>query len=130
MPESKINRHLKEIIDSMTEGLMVAAPDGTILMVNKAFEEIMGFSREEIVGRSCAVLSCDACAASRSASKKGWCDLFEQGAAAEEKTALVDALRQAGGNQSRAAALLGVTRVTVWHRMKKHGIDVRKLVTA
>ena len=54
------------------------------------------------------------------------------GSAAEfdEKTALINALRQAGGNQSQAAALLGVTRVTVWHRMKKHGIDVRKLITA
>ena len=49
---------------------------------------------------------------------------------ADEKTALVNALRQAGGNQSQAAALLGVSRVTVWHRMKKYGIDVHKLVTA
>jgi len=42
----------------------------------------------------------------------------------------MEALRQTGGNQSKAAALLGVTRVTVWHRMKKHGIDVQKLITA
>jgi transcriptional regulator of acetoin/glycerol metabolism len=49
---------------------------------------------------------------------------------ADEKTALMEALRQTGGNQSKAAALLGVTRVTVWHRMKKHGIDVQKLITA
>ena len=48
----------------------------------------------------------------------------------DEKTALVNALRQSGGNQSQAAALLGVSRVTVWHRMKKHGIDVHKLITA
>jgi len=47
---------------------------------------------------------------------------------AEERNTLIDALRQTGGNQSRAAALLGVSRVTVWHRMKKYGIDVRKLV--
>ena len=48
----------------------------------------------------------------------------------DEKTALINALRQAGGNQSQAAALLGVSRVTVWHRMKKYGIDVHKLITA
>jgi transcriptional regulator with PAS, ATPase and Fis domain len=47
----------------------------------------------------------------------------------DEKTALINALRQAGGNQSQAAALLKVSRVTVWHRMKKYGIDVHKLVT-
>ena len=42
----------------------------------------------------------------------------------------MDALRQTQGNQSQAAALLGISRVTVWHRMKKYGIDVRKLITA
>jgi two-component system response regulator HydG len=47
----------------------------------------------------------------------------------DEKEALINALRTAGGNQSQAAALLGVSRVTVWHRMKKYGIDVHKLVT-
>jgi transcriptional regulator with GAF, ATPase, and Fis domain len=49
---------------------------------------------------------------------------------ADEKTTLIAALRQTGGNQSQAAALLGVSRVTVWHRMKRYGIDVRKLITA
>jgi transcriptional regulator of acetoin/glycerol metabolism len=39
-----------------------------------------------------------------------------------ERTALVDALHQADGNQTRAAEILGVSRVTVWKRMKKHGI--------
>ena len=47
----------------------------------------------------------------------------------DEKAALIAALRQAGGNQSRAAVLLGVSRITVWHRMKKYGIDVHKLIT-
>ncbi len=35
---------------------------------------------------------------------------------------LVDALERADGNQSAAAALLGVSRVTVWNRMKRYGI--------
>jgi two-component system, NtrC family, response regulator HydG len=81
MKEQKIFRYLKEIINTMNDGLMVASPDGTILMVNQAFEKIMGYSREEIIGRSCTTLSCDACANARSAGKKQWCELFEQGAA-------------------------------------------------
>lgn len=44
-----------------------------------------------------------------------------------EKIALVDALKQTGGNQTQAARLLGINRVTVWNRMKKYGIDLRKL---
>ena len=81
MQEQKINRYLKEIINTMNDGLMVASPDGTILMVNQAFEKIMGYSREEVIGRSCAILNCDTCATARSEGKSQWCDLFEQGAA-------------------------------------------------
>ncbi len=44
-----------------------------------------------------------------------------------ERQALIDALRATGGNQTRAAALLGVTRTTVWNRIRKYGIDVRKI---
>jgi PAS domain S-box-containing protein len=47
-----------------------------------------------------------------------------------QKEALVAALRQAGGNQTQAARLLGVNRVTVWNRMKKYGIDLRKIINA
>ncbi|MDF1591968.1 MAG: sigma 54-interacting transcriptional regulator [Desulfobacterales bacterium] len=41
-----------------------------------------------------------------------------------EKKALVTALRRSKGNQSQAARILGVNRVTVWNRMKKYGIDL------
>jgi two-component system, NtrC family, response regulator HydG len=81
MDEQKINRHWKAIINTMNDGLMVVSPDGTILMVNEAFEKIMGYDREELIGRSCALLHCDTCAAARSGGKDKWCDLFEQEAA-------------------------------------------------
>ncbi|MDT8379205.1 MAG: sigma 54-interacting transcriptional regulator [Desulfotignum sp.] len=44
-----------------------------------------------------------------------------------EKADLVNALRQADGNQTRAAEILGVSRVTVWKRMKKHGVALKSL---
>jgi len=37
---------------------------------------------------------------------------------------LVDVLKKTGGNQSEAARILGVSRVTVWKRIKKYGIDL------
>jgi len=46
----------------------------------------------------------------------------------DEKSTLIHALRKARGNQSEAARLLGVSRVTVWHRMKRYGIDLEKTV--
>ena len=47
---------------------------------------------------------------------------------ADERTALIEALIQCRGNQSQAARMLGVNRVTVWHRIKKHGIDIQDLL--
>ncbi len=43
-----------------------------------------------------------------------------------EKRRLVAALEQSGGNRSEAARILGVSRVTVWNRMKKYGIRLRQ----
>jgi two-component system response regulator HydG len=45
-----------------------------------------------------------------------------------QKRELIDALRESGGNQSEAARLLGVSRVTVWNRIKKLKIDLRRTV--
>ena len=45
-----------------------------------------------------------------------------------EKEALIEALRRTNGNQTRAARLLGVNRVTVWNRMRKYGVDLRKVL--
>ncbi len=44
----------------------------------------------------------------------------------EGRTELIRVLREAGGNQSRAAKMLGVSRVTVWKRIKKYGIDINR----
>ena len=47
-----------------------------------------------------------------------------------EKEALIRALRQSNGNQSQAARILGVNRVTVWNRMKKYGIDLKRVMVS
>jgi two-component system response regulator HydG len=39
-----------------------------------------------------------------------------------QKRQLKDALARAKGNQSMAAKILGVSRVTVWNRMKRLGL--------
>jgi transcriptional regulator with PAS, ATPase and Fis domain len=42
------------------------------------------------------------------------------------REALINALRQARGNRTETARLLGVSRVTVWKQMKKYKIDLFK----
>ncbi|MBT6337916.1 MAG: hypothetical protein HOJ48_01325, partial [Desulfobacula sp.] len=39
---------------------------------------------------------------------------------------LINALRQTNGNQSQAAHILGINRVTVWNRIKKYNINLKK----
>ncbi|MGD9366393.1 MAG: sigma 54-interacting transcriptional regulator [Desulfobacteraceae bacterium] len=46
-----------------------------------------------------------------------------------KKIELLEVLEKTGGNQSQAAKLLGVTRVTVWNRMKRYGISAKKGIT-
>ncbi len=43
----------------------------------------------------------------------------------EGRKKMIETLRQVGGNQSEAARILGVSRVTVWKRIKKYGIDLK-----
>lgn len=45
-----------------------------------------------------------------------------------KKKKLVASLEKAGGNQSEAARILGVSRVTVWNQMKKYGIRLKRKI--
>jgi PAS domain S-box-containing protein len=47
-----------------------------------------------------------------------------------KKKELIEALESAGGNQSRAAEILGISRVTVWNRMKRYGITAQKKINS
>ena len=42
-----------------------------------------------------------------------------------EKSMIIEALRKTGGVQVRATELLGISQRSLWHRIKKHNIDVK-----
>ncbi|MEJ2170009.1 MAG: sigma-54 dependent transcriptional regulator [Desulfobacterales bacterium] len=44
-----------------------------------------------------------------------------------EKSIIIEALRKTGGVQVRATELLGINQRSLWHRIKKHNIDVKGL---
>jgi PAS domain S-box-containing protein len=39
-------------LEGMTEAIMITAADGTVVTVNRAFSEITGYSRDDVLGRS------------------------------------------------------------------------------
>jgi transcriptional regulator with GAF, ATPase, and Fis domain len=49
-------------------------------------------------------------------------DEIEQEALEYERVQILDALREAGGNRSQAARLMGLPRTTLLSRMKRHGL--------
>lgn len=79
MKEQEINRYWKKIVNTMNDGLMLIGPDGTILMVNRAFEELTGYPADEVIGRPCTLLNCDACETALAKGSGAWCALFHQG---------------------------------------------------
>jgi transcriptional regulator with PAS, ATPase and Fis domain len=44
-----------------------------------------------------------------------------------EKSIIIEALKKTGGVQVRATELLGINQRSLWHRIKKYGIDVKSL---
>ena len=76
MNEQVINRYWKRIVNTMNDGLIIISPDGTIIMVNQAFEQQTGYSADEIIGNPCTMLKCDSCEKTLQSDEKAWCALF------------------------------------------------------
>ena len=69
----------EKIFHIVNDGLMLVRPDGSIFRANHALEALLGYSRNELNGKHCAIINCDAC--DRLATHKGepCCKLFQDG---------------------------------------------------
>jgi len=79
----------EKVIETLTEGLVVVDPQGTIIAINQAMEEITGYRREELVGRPCSLIRTDACFSHQTVGPGNRCQLFTNGATKHDKCALV-----------------------------------------
>ncbi len=50
------NQLLGKVIDATTQGVTITNAEGTILYVNKAFQDITGFSEKEVIGQNPRIL--------------------------------------------------------------------------
>lgn len=77
MHRGNMVEYWKTIVETMMDGLMVVDSDGMIVAVNRATEELTGFSRQELIGSPCTILGCDTCSAESGPKGAFTCNLFE-----------------------------------------------------
>ncbi len=70
---------------TMMEGVVVVDPKGIIQTVNRGVEEITGYTRQELVGQSCAKIRCNACFSVDQSGGRKQCELFQNGVIAPSK---------------------------------------------
>jgi two-component system response regulator HydG len=74
-----LNYYWKSVVDTIQDGVMVVSPEGVVISVNRAFEEITGYRRNEIVGNRCSTLNCTSCEFARQKDGCHWCLMFKRG---------------------------------------------------
>ncbi|MBW1895194.1 MAG: sigma 54-interacting transcriptional regulator [Deltaproteobacteria bacterium] len=79
MFEKELNRYWKTVVDTIQDGVMIVDTGGTIISVNKGFESITGYKKDEIVGKPCSTLNCNSCEVARDCETCHWCLLFKKG---------------------------------------------------
>jgi two-component system response regulator HydG len=116
MQPTDFTPHWHRILNTMSEGLMLVGPEGSILMVNRAFEQLTGYPSEEVVGRPCKMIGCDACETVLTGDHRGWCKLFHTDqedlrrcrcAIIRKDGSLVPALKNASVLRDEAGKVLG-----------------------
>jgi PAS domain S-box-containing protein len=89
MFEQQMNDYWETVVDTITDGVMIVNTDGAILSVNKAFENLTGYTRAELLGKPCSILNCNACEVIRKTGGCNWCRLFEEGVTKNKRCVLL-----------------------------------------
>jgi len=79
MFEQELSTYWETVLNTIQDGLMIVDRAGTILSVNRAFEAITGYSRDDMIGSPCSALRCDICDIARDENGDHWCVLFRTG---------------------------------------------------
>ena len=89
MIEQELNRYWKTVVNTIQDGVMIVDTDGTIVSVNKALENITGYSNDKLIGKPCTILNCNICEIAREGKGEKWCSLFRTGAVSKRKCTLM-----------------------------------------
>jgi len=79
MIEEELDRYWKTVVNTIQDGIMIVDTHGRIISVNKAFEMITGYLKDDIIGKTCEVLQCNLFETARKNKGDQWCVLFDTG---------------------------------------------------
>ena len=79
MLDKELDNYWETVVNTIRDGIMIINPNGAIVSVNRAFEAITGYTRAEVIGKSCTILECDICKKALNSNEGHWCVLFETG---------------------------------------------------
>jgi two-component system, NtrC family, response regulator HydG len=79
MLSNELDRYWETVVNTLRDGVMIVSPQGSIVSVNRALENITGHDRNELIGRTCELLNCDACVRPPKPTGEYWCELFRSG---------------------------------------------------
>ena len=83
-------KFLMDVFETMRDGLMLVDTEGIILFFNKAAEEITGYHRNEVIGKSCTMLDSDTCVVLTETGRQRSCDLFKTGSICNKRCRIRD----------------------------------------
>jgi len=75
----ELDGYWKTVVDTIRDGIIIVNTHGAIVSVNRAFEQITGYQRSEVIGKPCDILQCDGCEEARKQGGEHWCSLFRHG---------------------------------------------------
>ena len=81
----KDTNFLMSMLETMTDGFMVVDKEMNILFFNRAAEEMTGYKRDEVMGKSCTILDTDNCVLLSDSENGKKCKLFEIGRAVNRR---------------------------------------------
>ncbi len=89
MIEHELDRYWQTVVNTIQDGIMIVNKYGIIVSVNKAFEKITQYTKEELIGKTCQVLHCDICDQVWENSNGHWCTLFRTGELQKRRCSLI-----------------------------------------
>ncbi|MEJ2641683.1 MAG: sigma 54-interacting transcriptional regulator, partial [Desulfosarcinaceae bacterium] len=85
MEHQDLNQYWKTVVDTIQDGVMIVNPEGIIVSVNRAFEEITGYANVEVQGQPCALLNCTSCERARTQEDCHFCVMFKRGSLRKQR---------------------------------------------